>query len=95
EKFSSTGQTIWEQGNTVNGYACEVSNQVSLLSTVDQDYWFGNWADLILGFWSGLDIMVDPYTGSKEGTVRVVCLQDVDCAVRHGESFCYGNKTIA
>mgnify|MGYP006921296330 CR=1 FL=1 len=95
EKASSTGQFIWEQGNTVNGYRCEVSNQISKLSTADQDFWFGNWNDLILGFWSGLDLLVDPYTGSKEGTVRVVGFQDMDVAARHGESFCYGNKTIS
>jgi len=48
---------------------------------------FGNWADLIIGMWGTLDLMVDPYTGSTSGTVRVVALQDVDVAVRHAESF--------
>lgn len=47
----------------------------------------GNWADLIIGQWGTLDLMVDPYTGSTSGTVRVVALQDVDIAVRHPESF--------
>ena len=89
EKASSTGQFIWEPGNTVNGYRCEVSNQVA-----SNDYWFGNWADLLLGFWSGLDLIVDPYTGATSGTVRVVALQDVDVAVRHGESFARGNNTL-
>jgi hypothetical protein len=60
EKASSTGQFIWEQGNTVNGYRCEVSNQVAA-----GDFWFGNWADLVIGMWSGLDITVDPYTASQ------------------------------
>jgi hypothetical protein len=48
---------------------------------------FGNFADLIIGMWGGLDLMVDPYTGSTAGTVRVVTLQDVDIAVRRAESF--------
>jgi HK97 family phage major capsid protein len=48
---------------------------------------YGNWADLIYAFWSGIDILVDPYTGSSSGTVRVVALQDVDLNVRHPESF--------
>jgi HK97 family phage major capsid protein/HK97 family phage prohead protease len=48
---------------------------------------FGNWADLIVGMWGGLDLTVDPYTHSTSGTVRVVALQDVDIAVRHAESF--------
>ena len=47
----------------------------------------GNWADLIIGEWGTLDLMVDPYTGSTSGTVRVVALEDVDIAVRHPESF--------
>jgi HK97 family phage major capsid protein/HK97 family phage prohead protease len=47
----------------------------------------GNWNDLIIGQWGSLDLMVDPYTGSTSGTVRVVALQDVDIAVRHAVSF--------
>jgi HK97 family phage major capsid protein/HK97 family phage prohead protease len=47
----------------------------------------GNWNDLIIGQWGSLDLMVDPYTGSTSGTVRVVALQDVDVAVRHAVSF--------
>jgi HK97 family phage major capsid protein len=84
---------IWENGPTpLNGYRVLVSNQVrgditkssgSNLSAI----FFGNWADLIIGMWGGLDILVDPYTHSTSGTVRVVALQDVDVAVRHAESF--------
>jgi HK97 family phage major capsid protein len=48
---------------------------------------FGNFDDLIIGQWGGLDVLVDPYTGSSAGTVRVRVLQDVDIAVRHAESF--------
>jgi HK97 family phage major capsid protein len=90
EKASSTGQFIWEPGNTVNGYRTEVSNQVTA-----GDVWFGNWADLMIGFWSGLDLMVDPYAGATSGTVRVIALQDCDIAVRNAVSFCYGNASIA
>ena len=91
EKFATTsGQTIWEQGNTVNGYTTEVSNQLA-----SGDIFFGNFADLILGFWSGLDLTVDPYAGATSGTVRVIALQDVDIAVRNAVSFCYGNGSIA
>lgn len=76
---------VWNTmaGNTpVNGYPAWVTNQVT-----GTNIFFGNWADLIIGFWSGLDIMVDPYTHSTSGTVRVVALQDCDVAVRHPESF--------
>jgi HK97 family phage major capsid protein len=94
EKASSTGMFIWEPGNTVNGYRTEVSNQIEGTAGSTEDYWFGNWADLMLGFWSGLDLVVDPYTGSASGNVRVTAFQDIDVAVRHPESFCRGANTL-
>lgn len=90
EKFSGTGMTIWEPGNTVNGYGTEVSNQITA-----GDVFFGNFADLLIGFWSGLDLTVDPYAGATSGTVRVIALQDCDIAVRNAVSFCYGNAALA
>lgn len=48
---------------------------------------YGNWADLMIAFWSGLDVLVDPYSNSTSGTVRVVALQDCDVEIRHNESF--------
>lgn len=88
-KDSGSGQFLWEPGNTVNGYRAEVSNQLET-----GDYWFGNWADVMIGYWSGLDILVDPYTNSTSGTIRVVALQDVDVNFRHGESFTRGNNNL-
>lgn len=83
---------VWA-GSEMNGYRSVVSNQVP--SNLDKGtstgvcsaIIFGNWSDLIIGMWSGLDVTVDPYTASTSGTVRVVALQDVDIAVRHPESF--------
>lgn len=86
---------IWEPtsgGTPVNGYPFYVTNQVkgnigkgsgTNLSAI----FFGNWADLVIGMWGGLDILVDPYTGGTAGTVRVIALQDVDVAVRNTASF--------
>jgi HK97 family phage major capsid protein len=47
----------------------------------------GIWNQLILAYWSGIDILVDPYTGSTSGTVRVVALIDCDIQPRHNEAF--------
>ena len=59
-----------------------------LLTPVDRSaIFFGNWGDLMIGMWGGLDILVDPYTASTTGTVRVIALQDVDVAVRQPASF--------
>lgn len=86
-KFGSgTESVIWEPGNTVNGYRTEVTNQIA-----DGELFFGNFADLIIGMWGGLDLTVDPYSLSKSGGVRVVVFQDVDTALRRVESICFGN----
>ena len=81
---SGSGRFVNENG-VVNGYPLYVSNQIEA-----GDIWYGNWSDLIIGYWSGLDLQVDPYTGGASGTVRVRVLQDVDVAVKHAASFCLG-----
>lgn len=48
---------------------------------------FGNMADLLIGYWSGVDVLVDPYSNSKTGAVRVVTMVDADVDVRHPQSF--------
>lgn len=84
EKASGTnGVFVYEGDNTINGYPAYVSN-----SMPDSTAVFANFSDVMIGLWSGLDIMVDPYTGSAAGTVRVVAMQDYDVAVRHPESIC-------
>jgi len=90
------GNMIWRGGangdGTLIGFRAAVSNQVpsnltkgtgSGLSAII----FGNWSDLIIGQWSGLDLLVDPYTLGTSGGVRVIAMQDVDIAIRHAESF--------
>lgn len=48
---------------------------------------FANWNDLLIGEWSGIDLLTDPYTLSSLGSVRIVAFKDVDIALRHVESF--------
>ena len=84
EKASGTnGIFVYEGDGTINGYPAYVSNSMPNSTAV-----FANFSDIMIGFWSGLDIMVDPYTGSASGTVRVVAMQDYDVAIRHPESIC-------
>ncbi len=86
EKASGTAQFVVEPGGTINGYRGLVSNQAT-----SGNLYFGNFSDLLIGMFGGLDIVVDPYTASTSGTVRVVALQSVDVAVRHAVSFAFGN----
>lgn len=56
---------------------------------------FGNFSDLMIGMFGGLDVLVDPYTGSSTGATRVALYQDIDVAVRHAESFAAIQDIIA
>lgn len=89
EKASGTAQFVVEPGGTINGYRTFVSNQATA-----GNLYFGNFSDLLIGFFGGLDLTVDPYTNSKSGTVRIVALQSCDVAVRHAVSFAYGNDDV-
>lgn len=86
---ANTSTTIWEPGNTVNGYRTEITNQVA-----NGDVFFGNFADLVIALWGGLDMTVDPYSLSKSGGIRIVLFQDVDFVLRRVESLCYGSDTV-
>ena len=85
EKASGTAQFV-AGGGDINGYKAIVSNQ----GTAGNMY-FGNFNDLLIGLFGGLDLTVDPYTHSTSGTIRIVALQSVDVAVRHAQSFAFGN----
>jgi HK97 family phage major capsid protein len=86
---------IWQNGQ-VNEYPIYSTNLLpsnltkgsgtNLSATI-----FANWSDAVLAFWSGMDVLVDPYTGGAAGTIRIVVLQDCDFEVRHTASFAYMN----
>lgn len=92
EKASGTAQFVWDNG-TLNGYQAIVSNQVpsdltkGTSSGVCSAIIFGNFADLLIGMWGGLDLQVNPYSLDTTGGVRITAFQDIDLAVRHPESF--------
>ncbi len=84
EKATNTAQFILpDPGDRLMGYRVIESEQAAA-----NEIYFGNFADLLIGMWGGRDVLVDPYTNSTSGTVRIVSLQSVDTAVRHPESFC-------
>jgi len=87
------GNFIMDPNGTVMGYDVASSNLVpsdltkGTSSGVCSALIFGNFSELMIGMFGGLDVLVDPYTGSAAGTTRISMFQDVDVAVRHAESF--------
>ncbi|MFT3810539.1 MAG: phage major capsid protein [Micropepsaceae bacterium] len=58
---------------------------------------FGNWNDLMIGYWSAFEILVNPYesTAYAKGNVQVRGLLTCDVAVRHPVSFTAGNVSAS
>lgn len=84
-----TGHPVFimdDQGDRLGGYKCAVSSQIT-----SGDIFFGNFADLIIGFWGGLDLLADPYTLGLSGGLRLIVHQSCDVALRHPVSFAYNN----
>ena len=69
----------------VEGYDFLMSNLCNA-----KKLYFGDWSQIMLAFWSGIDLTVDTSSLSKSGGVRVVALQDCDVIVRHREAFAIG-----
>lgn len=100
QEFASTnGKAVWTSMagrpgvGEVLGYDAITSNAVpsnltkGSSSGVCSAIAYGNWADMLIGMWGGLDVMLDPYALSTSGGKRVVALQDCDVALRRVASF--------
>ena len=58
----------------------------------NQSYvFYGAWDNLLIGYWSSVDILLNPYADSifKKGGAYITAFLDADVAVRHPEAFCF------
>lgn len=85
-KSAAVAGYIWDN-NMVNGYGAHATTQMPVDKMI-----YGNWADVIIGYWGGLDLNVDTASLSKSGGIRLVVMQDSDIAVRNPESFVVASK---
>lgn len=90
---AGSGRFVLESNSELNGYGYVNSNAIPSNLTKGTSagncsaILFGNWSDLIVGQWGGLDVMVDPYTLAAEGKYRVIVDSFWDVFVRRVQSF--------
>jgi len=65
-------------------YDWDCSTQVNL-----GDFFFCDWKETILGLWSGIEIMENPYTEDTKGIIRIVADQMLDVNVSRPTSMAY------
>lgn len=73
------------RNNEINGYPALMSNQLEVNNVL-----FGDFSQVLLAFWSGQDIGVNPYKYQDSGSVEISILQDCDFGVRYPEAFVWG-----
>ena len=93
ERASNTARFLLDDNGKLNGYPIDWTNLVpstltkGTASSVCSAMIFGNWEDLYIGHWGGVDIVVDPYTLAAYGDVRFVLNSWDDCKVVETASF--------
>jgi HK97 family phage major capsid protein len=80
---------LMENESQLAGYPVAVSTVMTFGSPALSMAIFGAWSQLLVGYWSGTDILVNPFesVAYAKGRVLVRCMRDCDVAVRHGQSF--------
>ena len=75
---------IMENRNTLDGYAVTRSTLVPAETMI-----FGDWKNLIIGYWSAFDLLVNPFAAGpySKGNVLVRAMLTCDLAIRHKEAF--------
>lgn len=100
---ATTGEYLWNGYDSavakgvpgeINGYRVGRSNQVPSTLTkgsasgICSAAIFGNFADLLLGMWGGVEILANPYgAGFNNGGVDIRAMVSCDVAVRNAVSF--------
>ena len=94
EIAANTAKFVLADGQ-INGRPFYTSNQMpsTYASNAKSAVIFGNWSDLLIGNWSGIDVVVDPFSAAGTRQVKIVTSMFTDIAVRHPQSFCKAELT--
>lgn len=89
----TSGEPVWDKGNLLNGYPTIVSNLIpsnltkGTASGTASAIVFGNFRDLYVGLWGGVEFIVDPYSAKKKAQVEITANTFYDIKVARPESF--------
>ena len=84
---NATGM-VYENGSVDGTEALNTSNVAST------NYIYGDWSNLAIGSWGGIDLTVDPYTRAAAGQVRLVVNAFFDAKVLREEAFAAGTVDV-
>lgn len=83
-KGTKSTQLVYEN-NTVDGTVALNTSNVA-----GKNYVYGDFSNLAIGSWGGVDLTVDPYTKAADGMIRIVVNMYVDAKVLRSAAFATG-----
>ena len=89
---AGSGMFVMDNANTVLGYNVAVSTLVPTnIASTKTAVIFGNFADVVLANWGGVDLLIDPYTLADNAQVKIVINSYWDVKLKQPKSFAFGN----
>ena len=88
-KGTKSTQLVFENGSVDGTMALNTSN------VAGKNYIYGDFSNLAIGAWGGVDLTVDPYTKAADGMIRIVVNMYVDAQVLRAAAFATGTVGAA
>lgn len=88
-KGTKSTQLVYENGSVDGTVALNTSN------VAGKNYVYGDFSNLAIGSWGGVDLTVDPYTKAADGMIRIVVNMYVDAQVLRAAAFATGTVGAA
>lgn len=88
-KGTKSTQLVYENGSVDGAVALNTSN------VAGKNYVYGDFSNLAIGSWGGVDLTVDPYTKAADGMIRIVVNMYVDAQVLRSAAFATGTVGAA
>lgn len=83
-KGTKSTQLVYENGSVDGTQALNTSN------VAGKNYVYGDFSNLAIGSWGGVDLTVDPYTKAADGMIRIVVNMYVDAQILRTAAFATG-----
>lgn len=83
-KGTKSTQLVYENGSVDGTVALNTSN------VAGKNYVYGDFSNLAIGSWGGVDLTVDPYTKAADGMIRIVVNMYVDAQILRTAAFATG-----
>jgi HK97 family phage major capsid protein len=85
----SSVSSIYNDG-MLNGYPVYFTPFLGDPTTDDEGAFFGDWSQLVVCSWNGLDITIDPYSEAVNGMVKIVLNSYYDFGLKQGDAISLG-----